>query len=273
MPLSVFTFSHYPERIVTDYAPDGSIIGTPVLYENVLGSPGTHFHFGPRSTTWNGQLEQRLSPRFRIRALYANTRSAGLVVLEPMYLDSINALHGAGHSLYRQAEISGRFEGKNGQQLILAYTRSRAQGNLNDFSSFTGNFPVPLIRPNVYSNLAGDVPNRFLAWGRVNLPKGLQFLPLAEYRSGFPYAQFDALGNYVGVPNQTRFPGYFNADARILRDIKVNPKYTLRFSVSGFNLTNHFNALAVHANIDDPQYGIFFGNYHLRYRADFDVLF
>ena len=44
-------------------------------------------------------------------------------------------------------------------------------------------------------------------------------------------------------------------------------------SVSGFNLTNHFNALAVHANVDDPQYGIFFGNYHIRYRADFDVLF
>jgi hypothetical protein len=43
--------------------------------------------------------------------------------------------------------------------------------------------------------------------------------------------------------------------------------------VSGFNLTNHFNALSVHANTADPQYGVFFGNYHLRYRADFDVLF
>ena len=55
--------------------------------------------------------------------------------------------------------------------------------------------------------------------------------------------------------------------------IKVNAKYTLRFSVSGFNLSNHFNALSVHSNVADPYYGTFFGNYHLRYRADFDVLF
>jgi hypothetical protein len=47
----------------------------------------------------------------------------------------------------------------------------------------------------------------------------------------------------------------------------------VRFSVTGFNLTNHFNALAVHANVEDPQYGIFFGNYHRRYRGDFEVLF
>lgn len=275
VPLSVFTFSHFPERLVTMYAPDGSVLGAPVLYQNVLGAPGTHPHLTPHSATWNAQVEQRITTRLRLRAQYADTRSAGLVVLDPLYDNSINALHGGGHSLYRKAELSMRTEWKNGQNLILAYTRSRSEGNLNDFASFTGNFPGPLIRPNVYSNLAGDVPNRFLAWGRVNLPQGLEFLPLVEYRTGFPYARFDALGNYVGVPNgdQTRFPNYFNADARILRDIKVNPKYTLRFSVSGFNLTNHFNALAVHANIDDPQYGVFFGNYHLRYRADFDVLF
>ena len=156
---------------------------------------------------------------------------------------------------------------------MLSYTRSRADGNLNDFSNFTGNFPLPLLRPNVYSHLSADVPNRVIAWGRINLPKGLQLLPFAEFRTGFPYARVDVLGDYVGVPNQTRFPSYFNTDARILRDVKYKDKYTLRFSASGFNLTNHFNALAVHANTADPLYGTFFGNYHLLYRADFDVLF
>jgi hypothetical protein len=58
-----------------------------------------------------------------------------------------------------------------------------------------------------------------------------------------------------------------------MKDIQVNPKYTLRFSVSGMNLTNHFNALAVHSNIADPQNGIFFGTYPRRFRADFDVIF
>jgi hypothetical protein len=147
---------------------------------------------------------------------------------------------------------------------------------LNDFSGFVGNFPAPLVRHSVYSNLPGDVPNRFLAWGRVNLPEGLQFLPMVEYRSGFPYARLNALGDYVGMPfgDRSRFPNYFSADTRIVKDVPVKSgKYTLRFSWSGFNLTNHFNALAVHSNIADPQYGTFFGNYQLRHRADFDVLF
>jgi hypothetical protein len=58
-----------------------------------------------------------------------------------------------------------------------------------------------------------------------------------------------------------------------LKDFKVNPKYALRLSVTGFNLSNHFNALGVHANVADPQFGVFFGNYHRRYRGDFEVIF
>jgi hypothetical protein len=286
VPLSVYSFSHFPHRLITDYGPDGSIIGTPTSYVNALGTGTgslltsnrhTLGNFAPRSATWNVQIEQRISRLVRLRALYANSRSAGLVVLDQNFLDRNNTLplNGRGRSIYRQAELSARIEWKNGQQFFLGYTHSRAQGSLNDFSNFVGNFPTPLIHPNVFSNLSGDLPNRFLAWGSVNVFRGLQFLPLVEYRTGFPYTQFDVLGNYVGTPNndKSRFPGFFNADARLLKDLKVNPKYTLRFSVSGFNLTNHFNALAVHANIADPQYGTFFGNYHLRYRADFDVLF
>lgn len=253
-------------------------------YTNMLGaSPGAVLvhnghapgSFAPRSGTWSVQVEQRVLPMVRLRAQYANSHSNGLLFLDPQFMDANNILNGRGRATYRQAELSAQVDGRNGQQLFLVYTRSRAQGPLNDFSGFLGNFPSPLIRPNVFSNLPGDIPNRLLAWGRLNLKGGLRLLPLLEYRSGFPYARFDALGNYVGIPNtdQSRFPGYFNADARIVRDVKLDPKHTLRFSVSGFNLTNHFNALQVHSNVADPQCGIFFGNYKRRYRADFEVLF
>jgi hypothetical protein len=47
----------------------------------------------------------------------------------------------------------------------------------------------------------------------------------------------------------------------------------VRFSVSGFNLTNHFNPEATHWNTGDPAYGLFFGERHRRFTADFDVLF
>ena len=107
-------------------------------------------------------------------------------------------------------------------------------------------------------------------------PLGNFFIqPIVEYRNGFPYAETNVLQNYVGVPyrDSTRFPNFFSADARIIRDFKVNPKYTVRLSLTTFNMTNHFNALAIHSNIDDPQYGVFFGNYHRRYRGDFEVVF
>jgi hypothetical protein len=105
--------------------------------------------------------------------------------------------------------------------------------------------------------------------------KNFQLLPTVEFRNGFPYVAADQYQNYAGIPNSdaTRFPHFFSVDARLLRDFKVTAKYTVRLSLTGFNLTNHFNALAVHSNVDDPQYGVFFGNYHRRYRFDFEVLF
>lgn len=287
VPLNVYAFGANPQRVVTDYAPDGSVIGDPVNNQNVIapgvGGNSILIHnqrvpgsFAPQSATWNVQIEQRFSSWLRLRAGYSNSRSSGLVVLEPdEAANNQIMLRGGGRSAYRQAEITGRFEGKHGQQLFLAYTRSRAEGQLNDFSGFLGNFPSPLIRTDLYSNLPGDLPNRFLAWGRVNLPWGLQLLPIMEYRDGFAYAPVDVLGNYIGTPfsRHDRFPAFFSTDGRMLKDFKVSPKYTMRLSVSGFNLSNHFNALSVHANSADPQYGVFFGNYKVRYRADFDVLF
>ena len=61
-------------------------------------------------------------------------------------------------------------------------------------------------------------------------------------------------------------------DSRVSKDIRVK-KYTVRLSLSGFNLTNHFNPEAVHYNLADPAYGLFFGERHRRFTVDFDVLF
>ncbi|MGA2186244.1 MAG: hypothetical protein ABSH47_24785 [Bryobacteraceae bacterium] len=44
-------------------------------------------------------------------------------------------------------------------------------------------------------------------------------------------------------------------------------------SGSGGNLTHHFNPVAVHSNIADPSYGIFFGENRHLLRADCEVIF
>jgi len=289
VPLDVYTFSRYPERTITRFAPDGTQLGAPIEFNNVIGSitgPKSFFvkgqrvagSFAPRGATWNAQVEHSFSRLLRFRGVYTDNRSVGLIMLESDLLGPSHeiVLNGDGKSRYRQAELTARFTWSDGQQLVFSYTRSRAEGNLNTFDAFLGNFPTPLIRPNVYSNLPADLPNRFLVWGRCNIPfRGFQLLPIVEYRNGFPYARLDATQGYAGTPNldSTRFPNFFSADARLLKDFAVSPKYKLRLSVTSFNLTNHFNALAVHANVTDPQFGVFFGNYRRRYRGDFEVIF
>jgi hypothetical protein len=289
LPLDVYTFSRYPQRTITYFNPDGSVAGAPVGFVNVIGSstgPRSFLihgqqvagAFSPRGAAWNAQVEHTFSRLLRIRASLTDNRSVGLIVFRPEMLNGENeiVLDGDGASRYRQAEFTAKLSWRDAQQLVFSYTRSRAQGDLNSFDTFLGNFPAPLIQPVVYSNLPADMPNRFLVWGRFNVHFwNLVAAPILEYRNGFPYARYDVMQNYFGTPNAdaTRFPDFFSADTRLMRDFRVNPKYSVRLSVTGYNLTNHFNALAVHDNLADPQSGIFFGNYHRRYRFDFDVLF
>ncbi len=288
IPLDIYTFGRYPIRTITDYDPNtGLPLGPPVTYTDVIGSitGPTSFlvrgqrvsgAFSPRGSTINLQLEHAFSRSLNVRAVYLYNRSVGLIVLDPDLRGATHelVLNGDGSSSYRQLEVTGRYAIKEGQQLIFSYTRSRAQGSLNTYDNFVGNFPVAVLRPDVYSVLPGDIPNRFLMWGSFD--PGIWKLtvaPIIEYRTGFPYATYDVFQNYVGTPYLTRFRDFFSADARFSRVFKVNAKYSVRLSLTGFNLTNHFNPLLVHSNTADPQNGVFFGNYHRRYRFDFEVLF
>jgi hypothetical protein len=151
--------------------------------------------------------------------------------------------------------------------------RSRGRGDLNDFAGYLGSFPAPIVRPNQFSYLPADLPNRFLAWGVMRLPGGFRIAPVIEYRSGLPYIATDAYQNYAGIPNLTRFPDFLSVDSRFSKDIKFNSKYTVRFSISGFNLTNHFNPEAVRSNVADPAFGYLFGQRGRRFTMDFDVIF
>jgi hypothetical protein len=169
--------------------------------------------------------------------------------------------------------VTARVKTGDKHQILFSYVRSRASGDLNDFSNFLGSFPLALIRPNLSGNLPGDLPNRFLSWGLFRLPHGVQIAPILEYRNGFPYAVTDGNQNYVGIPNRNRFPNFLSLDSRFSKDLKVNSKYTVRLSLVSYNLTNHFNPCTIHSNIADQAFGEFFGTRGRRFTADFDVLF
>lgn len=286
IPLDVYAFSRYPDRIVTTYAPDGSVTDVQTV-TNVIGSingPRSFLvqgqrvagAFSPRGLTWNAQVEHSFPRLLHFRTVYTDNRSVGLVILHsdrPDFPDQ-NVLDGSGQSRYRQLEVTGKFAWKNEQEMVLSYVHSRAEGNQNIFDNFVGNYPEAIVRPGIYANLPGDLPNRFLMWGHVRLPvQSFQLYPMVEYRDGFPYTHLDQWQNYAAVPNSSRFPNFFSLDSRLSRDFRVSKNHVIRLSVTGYNLTNHFNALAVHANIADPKYNIFFGNYKRRYRFDFEVVY
>ncbi|MFN7993356.1 MAG: TonB-dependent receptor [Bryobacteraceae bacterium] len=288
VPLNVYSFSDYPNQVITEYAPDGTIAVGPFTYANLIGQVFSRFplvsqervagNFSPRSATGSISIEQPVGRILKLRAGYMENKGSGLVVVnaspaDPVSRTGLYSLAGSGNSDYRQFEATARLRLGGERELFFSYVRSRARGDLNDFANYLGSFPAPIIQPNQFSDLPTDLPNRFLAWGVLKLPAGFRINPVIEYRTGFPYVTTNAYQNYVGVPNLTRYPEFLSVDSRFSKDIKVNAKYTVRLSISGFNLTNHFNPEAVRSNVADPAYGYFFGQRGRRFTADFDILF
>ena len=286
VPLSVFAFNGYPEQVITTFGPNGEIIDGPRHFINITDRASTRKfpflfsrnvigNFAPYSETWNVEVEHSFRKMLRVRANYLQSNSFGLVIFTPKIIQGQDALvlGGGGKSGYHQLELTARLTLKDDQQLFFSYVHSRSRGDLNEFNNYLGNFPFPVVRPNTFTNLSGDLPNRFLAWGLVRLPWKMRIAPMIEWRNGFPFAPIDAAQDYVGIPNGKRYPNFLSLDSRVSKDIKLSDKYSLRFSVSGFNVSNHFNPIQVHPNIDDPAYGVFFGSHKRRFRVDFDVIF
>ncbi len=286
VPLNVYGFALYPDQIITTYNPDGSIATGPFRYFNLTEAAAPHHSpliyrkngvgdFAPYSINTNLQVEQVVSSRLRVRANYLISHSEELIVVAPEVTDTTHAfvLNGDGNSRLRQLEITAAATAGKQSQIYFSYVRSYSVGNLNEFNTYLANFPPPVILPDYHTYLPGEAPNRFLAWGTLAFPWKFRLMPKVEYRSGFPWSPVNPDQQYVGIPNQARFPSSFSVDARVTKDFKLTDKYSGRFGVSGSNLTNHFNPISVHANTGDVAYGVFFGEYRRRYTADFDVIF
>jgi hypothetical protein len=289
VPLNIRGFSRYPERTVTNYSADGQTIVSRIHFENVLVNskpvaPLDFQHsdrdagFVPLNLTWNLQLDQRITQRILFRANFINSRTRHIYVVNPEldYLGtSAIVLRSAGDATYRALEVTSRFNLKKDDAIYVSYVRSRARGDLNDFNSYFGDLGAPVIRPNQYSNLAFDVPNRLIAWGKISLPRRSSLSPIFEWRSGFPFSVRDAEQSFVGIRNSdlTRFPRFLSLDVELAKEFKVTKKYAVRLSVLGFNLTNHFNPRDVRANIADPKFGEFFASYRRYFSGGFDILF
>ena len=93
--------------------------------------------------------------------------------------------------------------------------------------------------------------------------------PVVDAHSGLPYSDVDVLQNYVGTPNNQRFPEFFSFDLKVYREFQLRLPFIgkakdrkLRFGLYTINLTNHSNALEVYNNVTSPYFGHFVGFQH-----------
>jgi hypothetical protein len=307
VPLNVFGFGSYPQRTIVSYSLEGEIIDGPSAYANVLGTassdrgllvfgsrqPG---NFAPRSFVWKVQVDQELNHAVQLRAAFWQGRARDLVVLDPLSFERLNTLllNSGGRSDFSNFELVSRISLRQDRRVFVSYVHSVTKTNLNEFPDYLGNFPAPLIRPDVFTTASTNIPHRLLAWGVLPITKPLKkgparlfppslsllqitrgwtAAPVVEYRTGFPYSLLNERQNYAGPPNSWRFPNFFSVDFRVAKNIAVREDHAVQISFSVFNLTNHWNPEAVRWNTADAQVGEFLGQRPRRFRVDFDLLF
>jgi hypothetical protein len=287
VPLDVYAFNSYPQRTVTTFGLDGSVLLPPLQYLNltsqalVAGFPFVDReakigNFAPYSVAGDIELEQTVNRMLMVRFKYLQSLARDQVTLSPQTVQGQNAivLGSSGEARTREFEFTSRIGPDSRRQFYFSYVRQSARGNINDAAAYLANLPFPIVRNNFSASLPGELPNRFLLWGTYSLPKKFTVIPRIELRNGFPYQTTDVFQQFVAMTGaQSRFPRYFSLDIRVSKDIKIGKKHAIRLSGTVLNLTNHFNPLEVHSNLADPAYGAFFGNYNRKVYMDFDFLY
>lgn len=270
--LNAATFDQFPTQVVTRYGLDGrSVVGLPLVERPVFEGGRLR---NPESVAWNLELDRELTSRVVLRAGYQQRQGSRELIVDPRTDaagQGVLLLANAGRSRYRELELTGRYHA-GANQLVVSYVRSAATGDLNDLNGFFANVENPVIRPNEHSRLPSDAPNRFLAWGEFDLPRGFGIAPLVEVRDGFPLSTFDENHDFVGERNRAgRFPRFFSLDVQAWKHVTLPwpKKLKARIGLKVFNITNHFNPRDFDGNVTSSRFGGFSNGVSRTFRGKF----
>ena len=287
VPLQAADFLDNPTRVARFYDETGSLIQPPLVFQNayVARVPGRGFvqtgrslDTSPRNFTWNLEVDRELWRGMVIRTSYLYSQTRNLYVVTPLVVGpggaSLLGLSSTGGTHYHEFEATLHYQPSERSSLNLSYIHSHARGDLNALAGVFVPFEQPVIRPNVTSDFAADIPNRVVSWGAFPLPGSWTVSPVVDVHSGLPYSQVDALQNYVGTPYGQRFPAFFSIDLKVYREFKLGSlpgtgwlkngmkDRKVRFGLYSINLTNHSNPLDVYNNVASPYFGHFVGFQH-----------
>jgi hypothetical protein len=280
LPLLASDFTDNPTRVVTYYDTQGNPLGSTLVFQNVyarterrttqLAPPGHDLDSTPYNVTWNVEADREIHPHVNLRLSYLSSRTYKAFITNPLidqYGVPLLELSNTGASRYHEFESTLRIRARANTDINLSYVRSLSRGALNGLGDVYVPFEEPVIRPNFYANLPSNVPNRFVAWGRFNIPWKIVASPVLDIHNGFPYSDLDELQRYVGYPDSLRFPIFISLDLEMYKEFRIPflpwvRNHTLRGILRVYNVTNHQNPRDVYNNITSPYFGDFAGFQH-----------
>ena len=267
----------FPERIVSNFAANGTtLIAPPTQFYNQTAGQLKN----PRSVRYNFQVDHGFTESLTARVGFLQRFTTDDLLIQPA-ITSTNSgallLSSTGKSRYTELQFILNYNKPKFLELTASYVFSRTRGDLNTADRFLGDYPSFVVRPNEYAPLPFDAPHRFLLSGIYYVPHDIQFAPLFEIRSGFPYSNVNERLDYVGAANRAgRFPLYMSLDLQVTKGFQIPFIFKdkrIRVGVALFNLTNHFNPRDVQNNIASPNYGQFYNSLGIATKAKFDFDF
>jgi hypothetical protein len=255
--------------VVTTFDAQGNVLDGPRTFLNVIDRSGSRFRlvrrgpvsdqagrFAPYSMASSIALEQRLTSLLKVQVKYTYRDSYGLVTISPQLLTTgQNALvmQDGGSSRYREFQFTARIAEERKRKVFVSYVHSSTRGSLDAVSSYAGDVAFPVVRPSFFTNLGGDVPHRLLLWGETPLKWKMKVMPLAEYRTGFPFSVVDEEDFLVGAPNSRRYPDYFNINLHLERKFRAL-HYLSAWRFGYNNLTANLNPNVVNNVQGTPRF-------------------
>jgi len=280
IPLNVAVFSELPAQTITRFAADGiTLVDGPAVFTHFFATSdgGLRLPFSLGATL---QFDHEMWRKVLFRFGYEHREGFHEFFVNPVQYGPTSAqlqLLNSGRQSYEEFLSMIRWSPTEATSIVVSYVHSKARGELNDYNQFFGNNPYPLIRPNQYGPLANDAPNRVLFWGIIALPRKLQFVPILDVHTGFPYSKLDENWNYVGQRNEAgRFPTYVGFDTKIQYpfDFKFRGR-RIQFlgGLKVIDIFNHYNPRDVQQYSGSPYYGAFYNSVGRLWRIDGDFDF
>ena len=252
-PLNIGAFTQLPQATVSRFGLDGQLQAPPITYAHEAVSLET-----PQSFVTTVAWDQRVGRQLFFKAALVYRDGSHDAVVDPDDTARTLTLSSKGESEYWEFETTGRYLGAEDRDLTVSYVRSRSTRDLNDYDAYFGNFKTPLVRPNQRSLSPTDVPHRLIIRGSQGLPWQLVFVPLFEWRSGFPWSAVDEYQDFVGTRNRTgRLPTVATLDFSLVRPWRFK-KYRFTAGIKIYNVFNSGAERDVQSNITSPDYGRFY---------------